>query len=159
MGTLLIAQRDCDERTRLLMALQIAGHEATEAPTGADAVRLLETSHFDAAVIDEELTDMFGSELVLALRKVPGYNALPAVLLFPACAADAEPASSESPTPEVPNVFRVFGASSCGEIQAAVEVALSECGGEVERHIVLEQRRELWSDVSSLQRLARSVTR
>lgn len=159
MGTLLVVQRDCDERTRLLMALQMSGHEVSDASTGADAVRLLEMSHYDAAVIDEELADMFGSELVLALRKVPGYDALPAVLMLPACAAEAEPAASDTPMPDVPNVFRVYQPASCGEIQAAVEVALTECGGEIDRHVVLEQRRELWSDVSSLQRLARSVTR
>ena len=159
MGTLLIAQRDCDERTRLLMALQMAGHEATEASTGEDAVRLLETAHYDAAVIEEELADMFGTELVLALRKVPGHDSLPAVLLLPACAEDAQQGPTETPTPDVAAVYRVYEPASCGEIQAAVEVALTESGGEVDRHVVLEQRRELWSDVSSLQRLARSATR
>jgi CheY-like chemotaxis protein len=159
MGTLLIAQRDSDERTRLLMALQIAGHTATGAASGAEAVQMLETSHFDAAVIDEELPDMYGTELILALRKVPGYETLPAVLLLPACAEDGPPTPSESPTPDVPHVWRVYAPAMCAEIQATVEVLLAECGGEVDRHVVLEQRRELWSDVSSLQRLARSVTR
>jgi len=158
MATVLIAQGPTDERTRLVMALQIAGHETGEASDGAAAVTMLEAGHYDAAVIDEDLADMFGSELVLVLRNVRAYVALPTVLLLPSCAADAEPADSETPTPEVPSVYRVFKPASCGEIQAAVESALAGTAGETDRHVSLEQRREVWGDVSALQRLARSVT-
>jgi len=158
MAAVLIAQAQTDERARLLMALQMAGHDAAEASDGATAVAMLEEKPFDVAVIDEELVDMFGSELVLALRGVRGYVMLPAVLLLPACAADAPAAESETPTPEVAAVYRVYKPASCGEIQAAVEQALAEMGAEPDRHIVLEQRREVWGDVSALQRLARSIT-
>jgi DNA-binding response OmpR family regulator len=136
----------------------MAGHEASEAPGGASATEMLRSGHFDLAVVDEDLPDMFGSELVLALRNVRGHVALPVVLLLPASAADAPPTDSETPTPDVPGVYRVCKPASCGEIQAQVEVALSEIGGETDRHLALEQRRELWGDVSALQRLARSIT-
>jgi hypothetical protein len=89
---------------------------------------------------------------------VPGYITLPTVVLLPSCAADANPADSETPTPEVPSVYRVFKPASCGEIQAAVEVAVAGTAGDADRHISLEQRREVWGDVSALQRLARSAT-
>jgi len=158
MAAVLIAQAPSDERARLVMTLQIAGHEATEASDGAAAVEALRAAHHDVAVIDGELTDMFGSELVLALRSVRGFVMLPAVLMLPASAADAQPAESETPTPEVPAVYRVYKPASCGELHAAVELALSETAGETDRHVVLEQRREVWSDVSALQRLARSIT-
>jgi DNA-binding NtrC family response regulator len=158
MAAVLIAQAQTDERSRLLMTLQMAGHDAAEASDGATAVAMLEEKPFDVAVIDEELTDMFGSELVLALRNVRGYVMLPAVLLLPSCAEDAPQAESETPMPDVPAVYRVFKPSSCGEIQAAVEQALAEVGTEPDRRIVLEQRREVWGDVSALQRLARSIT-
>jgi CheY-like chemotaxis protein len=158
MAAVLIAQAETDERARLVMTLQMAGHEAAEASDGATAVAMLEAQPFDVAVIDEDLPDMFGSELVLALRSVRGYIMIPAVLLLPSCAADAPPADSETPTPDVPAVYRVYKPASCGEIQAAVEQALAEIGGEPDRHIVLEQRREVWGDVSALQRLARSIT-
>lgn len=158
MAAILIAQGQTDERARLLMTLQMAGHEAAEASDGATAVAMLEEKPFDVAVIDEELPDMFGSELVLALRRVPGSLTLPTVLLLPGCAADAPPAESETPTPEVAAVYRVFKPASCGEIQAAVEEALATIGADPDRHLVLEQRREVWGDVSALQRLARSTT-
>ncbi len=158
MASILIAQEQTDERTRLVMALQMAGHEAVEASDGATAVTLLEAGHFDTAVIDEDLPDMFGTELLLLLRNVPGYVTLPTVLLLPSCAQDAEPAESETPMPEVPSVYRVFKPASCGEIQAAVEAALAGTAGETDRHVTLEQRREVWNDVSTLQRLARSAT-
>ena len=158
MAAVLIAQADSDERARLLMALQMAGHETGEASTGAVAVAILGERHFDVAVIDEEVEDMFGSELVLALRGVAGYDMLPAVLMLPACAADAPPAESETPTPDVPAVYRVYKPAGCGEIMASVEQALAEIGAEPDRHVVLEQRREVWGDVSALQRLARSLT-
>jgi hypothetical protein len=83
---------------------------------------------------------------------------LPAVLLLPACAADATLEMSETPTPDVPAVYRVYKPASCGEIQAAVETALSQIGAEPDKYVILEQRREMWGDVSSLQRLARSIT-
>lgn len=140
------------------MTLQMAGHEAAEASDGAAAVAMLEETPFDVVVIDDELADMHGSELVLALRGVRGYVRLPAVLLLPACATDAPPADGDTPMPDVPAVYRVFKPASCGEIQSAVEQALAEIGAEPDRHIVLEQRREVWGDVSALQRLARSIT-
>jgi DNA-binding response OmpR family regulator len=158
MAAILIAQEPTDERTRLVMALQMAGHETGEASDGATAVQMLEAGHYDTAVIDEDLPDMFGTELVLLLRNVRGYITLPTVVLLPSCAQDAEPADSETPTPEVPSVYRVFKPASCGEIQAAVESALAGTAGETDRHVMLEQRREVWGDVSALQRLARSVT-
>ena len=158
MAAILIAQSQSDERARLLMALQMAGHEPAEAADGESAVRMLNEAHFDVAVIDEELGDMFGTELILALRNVRGYIGLPAVLLLPQCAADAAPAESETPTPDVPAVYRVFKPASCGEIQSAVEQALAEIGAGPDKHVVLEQRRQMWGDVSALQRLARSIT-
>jgi DNA-binding response OmpR family regulator len=158
MASVLIAQATSDERTRLVMALQMAGHEAAEAADGASAVQMLGATHYDVAVIDEDLPDMFGSELILGLRNVRGYVVMPAVLLLPSCAADAEPADTETPMPEVPAVYRVYKPASCGEIQAAVELALADAGETPDRHVTLEQRREMWGDISTLQRLARSVT-
>jgi DNA-binding response OmpR family regulator len=156
MAHILIAQAPSHERTRLVMALQMAGHEAAEAEDGAQAVAMHTSGQFDLAVIDEDLPDMFGSELILLLRINRGYN-LPSVLLLPSCAADAKPAESESPTPDVPAVYRVFKPASCGEIQAAVELGLADAG-ETDRHVMLEQRREMWGDIATLQRLARSAT-
>jgi DNA-binding response OmpR family regulator len=158
MAAILVAQAPTDERTRLVMALQMAGHQAAEASDGTTAVEMLQTTHYDVAVIDEELADMFGTELSRGLRNVRGYMMLPTVLLLPECATDAVPAESETPTPDVHAVYRVHKPASCGEIQSAVEVALSDTGVEPDRHIVLEQRREMWGDVSALQRLARSIT-
>ena len=158
MAAILIAQSQSDERARLLMSLQMAGHDPAEASDGASALVMVNASHYDVAVIDAELGDMFGTELILALRNVHGNIGLPAVLLLPECAADAAPAESETPTPDVPAVYRVFKPASCGEIQAAVEQALAENGAGPDKHIVLEQRREMWGDVSALQRLARSIT-
>ena len=43
-------------------------------------------------------------------------------------------------------------------VQAAVESAVAGTAGETDRQVTLEQRRELWGDVSTLQRLARSAT-
>jgi CheY-like chemotaxis protein len=157
MANVLIAQEATDERTRLVMALQMAGHETAEAADGMLAVQMLGSARYDTAVIDDELPDMFGSELVLLLRNIDGFTELPAVLLLPSCAEDAQPAESETPTPDVPSVYRVYKPASCGEIQAAVELALAG-SGEPDRHVQLEQRREVWGDVSTLQRLARSAT-
>src|SRR5207237_389099 len=93
-----------------------------------------------------------------ALLPAVGGSEAPAGLMLPAAAAEAQPAESATPTPEVPAVYRVYKPASSGELHAAVELALSETVGELDRHLMLEQRRELWSDVSALQRLARSIT-
>jgi CheY-like chemotaxis protein len=158
MAAVLIAQAESDERARLLMALQMAGQDGVEASDGATAIAMLEAHPFDVAVIDDELADMFGSELVLGLRGVPGNEMIPVVLLLPSSAAGALPADTETPTPDVPAVYRVYKPTSTGEIQAAIEQALADMRGEPDRHVVLEQRREVWGDVSALQRLARSNT-
>jgi len=156
MAHVLIAQAASDERTRLVMALQMAGHEPAEAENGATAIEMHMSGQYDIAVIDDELPDIFGSELILRLRNVRGHN-LPSVLLLPSCAAEAQTAEGDSPAPEVLAVYRVFKPASCGEIQAAVELGLADAG-EMDRHVTLEQRREMWGDIATLQRLARSAT-
>src|SRR5260221_2146677 len=110
---------------RFVMPLQRGAQGGGGPWEGETAVTMLEAGHYDTAVIDDDLPDMFGTELILLLRNVPGHATLPAVVLLPSCAADAEPAESETPTPEVPSVYRVFKPASCGDIQAAVEGAVS----------------------------------
>jgi DNA-binding response OmpR family regulator len=158
MARVLIAQTPSDERTRLVMALQMAGHESAEAEDGTMAVQMLGSNDYDVVVIDDDLPDVFGSQLVLLLRNVRSFMLLPSVLLLPSCAADARPAESDSPMPEVPAVYRVVKPASCGEITAAVDLALADAGETPDRHVTLEQRREMWGDIAALQRQARAAT-
>jgi CheY-like chemotaxis protein len=153
MGTILLVEQPSDERTRTRMALQIAGHEVVEASSGHHAAALLREARPDVAVIDE-FADLHATETLLLLRGIPGYKSLPAVLLLPSVTIEDEEIEADSPTPQVPFVYGVRKPASCNTIEVAVERALAENGGTL-RVRKLEQRREMWDDISLLNDTAR----
>jgi PleD family two-component response regulator len=157
MATVLIAQPPSDERTRLRMALQMAGHNVAEASSGNHAAAITRTVGPDVAVIEDELPDMHATEAVLLMRRIRGYEKLPAVIVLPECADNSEASKSETPLPDVAAIYGLCKPVTGGDIEAAVERALLEAGDAV-RKIKLEQRREVWGDVSELQEMARSAT-
>jgi DNA-binding NtrC family response regulator len=156
MATILIALPPSDERTRLRMTLQMAGHGTVEASSGNHAAAILRAARPDVAVIEDELPDMHATEAVLLMRRIRGYEQLPVVILLPPCADGTGPVQSDTPLPDVHAVYAICQPATGGEIEAAVERALSESGDAI-RQVKLEQRREVWGDVSALQEMARST--
>ncbi|MGZ4143678.1 MAG: hypothetical protein ACXVQV_08350 [Actinomycetota bacterium] len=156
MATALIVQCPSDERTRLSMAVRVAGHDPVEVSSGRAAVDGLSDLKPDVVVIDEDLPDTHATEAVLLLRAVSGFESLPAVVVLPPCAADENPIETETPMPSVPGVYWACKPISSLSIGAAIQHALDDAGGS--RHVKLEQRRSLWHDVSTLQTQARAAT-
>lgn len=58
-------------------------YAAAEAANGSDALLLLSDRHFDCAVIDLDMPDMSGVELIEAIRKRLEYSDMPVVLILP----------------------------------------------------------------------------
>jgi DNA-binding response OmpR family regulator len=156
MANVLIALPPSDERTRLRMALQMAGHDTFEASSGNHAAAVTRSARPDVVIIEDELPDMHATEALLLMRRIRGYDRLPAVILLPPCADGTEPVQSETPLPDVPAVYGICKPATGGDIEAAVERALSE-DGDAARRVKLEQRREVWGDVSALQEMAREM--
>jgi CheY-like chemotaxis protein len=154
MGTILLVERPSDERTRTRMALQMAGHEVVEASSAHHGAALLRQARPDVAVIDDDIPELHATETLLLLRGIPGYKTLPAVLLMPGIVLEDAEIEADSPTPVVPGVYGVRKPASCNEIEVAVERALTESGEDIRVH-KLEQRREMWQDISLLNDLAR----
>lgn len=61
------------------LALAARGIEVVGAATASEALRLAATEHFDAVVLDVQLPDGFGPELVRRLRTLPSLNEAPIV--------------------------------------------------------------------------------
>ena len=156
MATVLIALQPSDERTRLRMALQMAGHGTVEASSANHAAAVIRTARPDVVVVEDELPDMHGTEAILLMRRIRGYEHVPAVILLPPSANGTEPSQSNTPLPDVAAVYGICKTATGGELEAAVERALAESGDAV-RKVKLEQRREVWGDVSALQEMARTT--
>lgn len=157
MATALIVQCPSDERTRLAMAVTVSGHEAVEVSSGDAAVDALKEVAPDVVVIDEDLPDVHATELVLLLRKVPGFECVPAVLILPPCEIEDDPIASETPTPSVRAVYWACKPISALSIGAAIQHAIDDAGA-APRRVKLEQRRAMWDEVSALQTEARAAT-
>jgi CheY-like chemotaxis protein/curved DNA-binding protein CbpA len=61
--------------------LREAGHEAAVAAGGGEALRLLSTGSFDLLVLDLNLPEISGVELLQKLRKSPRMNSLPVIII------------------------------------------------------------------------------
>jgi FixJ family two-component response regulator len=64
----LIVDNDLVTREIFATALRVAGFNVVSAGTGVEALSQARTSHFDAAVIDRDLPDMSGTDIVRALQ-------------------------------------------------------------------------------------------
>jgi CheY-like chemotaxis protein len=68
--------------------LRAVGHDVIEARTAAQAKRLAEAHSLDLLVLDIELPDGTGYELLEQLRRNPGSDAVPAVAVTAHASAD-----------------------------------------------------------------------
>ena len=66
MARALIVDDDADIRELLRAILSRAGHEVVTAVDGADAVQHLATEHFDVVVLDVEMPEMSGLDVLQA---------------------------------------------------------------------------------------------
>src|SRR5215468_523443 len=68
----LVVEDHADSREMLAEMLGLEGHQVTAVATGAEAVQIAETSHFDVAIVDIGLRGMNGHEVARHLRSSLG---------------------------------------------------------------------------------------
>src|SRR5215472_9763224 len=62
----LVVEDHADSREMLAEMLGLEGHQVTAVATGAEAVQIAETSHFDVAIVDIGLRGMNGHDAALS---------------------------------------------------------------------------------------------
>jgi FixJ family two-component response regulator len=65
---ILLVEDDVDFSNSLIRRLEKRGHRATWCPSAEDALRLLQRSEFDVAVVDLKLPEMHGTEFIRRVR-------------------------------------------------------------------------------------------
>jgi len=71
---ILVIDDDCDWRTLLGVTLRQESFEVIEAATGAEALALIPSAHFDLMILDVQLPDRDGYEVCAEVRKGSGYT-------------------------------------------------------------------------------------
>ena len=108
MAKVLVVDDEADVRGFLRRVLAKLGHEVSEAPDGAEALRLLDTSAFDLVITDAYMAEVDGMELLARIQqrglRVPvvmisggGYLARGDVLTMERAAAPSPRWRSRSP--------------------------------------------------------------
>ncbi|HWA72890.1 MAG TPA: response regulator [Polyangiaceae bacterium] len=68
-------------RKLVASALQAAGHNVSEAESGASALNVAKTTSFDLVISDLNMPGMDGLTLVSQLRQLPAYRSTPILIL------------------------------------------------------------------------------
>lgn len=85
MYTILVVDPDRLSRSATISALQSSGFETLEAGGYASALETKTYSHYHASIIDYELPDGAGTDLVRQLQKSDYTNNIPTIMLTPSC--------------------------------------------------------------------------
>ena len=70
MGRILCVDDELHAAKLKCIILEAAGHQATPATSGREAIALLEKNHYDVVVTDWRLGDASGRDIVVAARKL-----------------------------------------------------------------------------------------
>ena len=81
VSRLLVAVIDPDERDRIVNAIGGKDVELTTVEGGQEALDAIHSSHFDCAVLQWDLPDMAGKEVLLGVRRTAAVSNLPIVVL------------------------------------------------------------------------------
>jgi two-component system nitrogen regulation response regulator NtrX len=80
-GRVLVVDDEKNIRRTLRMVLEGPGHSVLEAASGEEALRVLDEEDVDLIILDIRLPQMSGIEVLEALRKRPGLERLPAIVI------------------------------------------------------------------------------
>jgi len=69
VANVLVVDDEAKVRTYLRRVLTNLGHEVSEAPDGAEALRLLDASAFDLVITDAYMAEMDGMELLARIQQ------------------------------------------------------------------------------------------
>ncbi len=88
MATILAVDDSASMRQMVAFTLKGAGHEVIEAVDGEDALAKAKTSKPDLVLADINMPKMDGISLIRELRKLPGYEFIPMLVLTTEYATD-----------------------------------------------------------------------
>ncbi|SMB80192.1 response regulator [Deinococcus hopiensis] len=77
---LLVIEDDPAQRENIVELIGNGDVKTTAVSSGAEALAALEATPFDCIVLDLQLTDMTGFELIQALQKNPAYKSIPVIV-------------------------------------------------------------------------------
>jgi two-component system chemotaxis response regulator CheY len=81
MATILAVDDSSTMRQMLFCTLQNAGHQVTQAEDGMVALDIAREQTFDLVITDVRMPNMDGITLVSELRKLPGFEVTPLLVL------------------------------------------------------------------------------
>ncbi len=81
MAMILAVDDSSTMRQMLLITLQNAGHQVIQAEDGMAALDIAREQKFDLVITDVHMPNMDGITLVSELRKLPGFEATPLLVL------------------------------------------------------------------------------
>jgi CheY-like chemotaxis protein len=90
MARLLIVDDEPDTVRILSLALQVLGHEALGATSGASALQLVAACPLDGVLLDVMMPEMDGFETLQQIRSLPDTRDLPVVFVTASAEADLE---------------------------------------------------------------------
>ncbi|HNB53623.1 MAG TPA: response regulator [Anaerolineales bacterium] len=88
MAHVLVVEDNLPYRKLLGYRLEQFGHTACLTENGIEALKVLEHTHFDLAILDISMPDMDGLTLLMSIRETPKTASLP-VMMLTASALDA----------------------------------------------------------------------
>ncbi len=77
----LVVDDEKNIRRTLRMVLEGPGYQVSEAATGEEALRLLDEEDIELIILDIRLPEMSGIEVLEQIRKRPGFERLPAIMI------------------------------------------------------------------------------
>ncbi|MFA5889583.1 MAG: response regulator [Actinomycetota bacterium] len=93
--TVLVVDDEPDIRLMLGALLSVNGYDVLQAPTGREALELLEENHTDAVLLDIRLPDIDGWEVLRHMRAEEHTADIPVVLVSAYAGQDARTAAAD----------------------------------------------------------------
>jgi CheY-like chemotaxis protein len=117
MAIILFVDDDVATLELMSKAVEMLGHQALLCSSAQDAVRIAIQKHPDMILVDQQLQDSQGCELIESLHKNPGLSSIP-VYLVSAYASDEEKESALQ-----------AGAADCFEKPVSMQNLVEMLGG------------------------------
>jgi len=155
MSKILIVDDDAAIRTLIGTAMELAGHDVSEAEDGTQALRKLRRRRYDLVLLDIMLPGIDGYEVLESIREMPSRSDMPVVVLT--ARHDPHGLAREIAAGATDHLAKPFLPS---ELERAVERALDEADndGHTSRRRILGTDAEIYGSVQDLVNLARTAS-
>jgi two-component system, chemotaxis family, chemotaxis protein CheY len=144
---ILVVDDDAAIRQVLILALEDAGYKVVEASGGLQAIAMIRRRHFDLIVLDINMPDVTGYDVLAAVRSMPARESTP-VFIVSANGHDPSGMIREVAGGAVGRLTKPF---NLAELEHAVSAALSESTEQREsRHHSQTRAAEMYRSIIDL---------